>query len=828
MAPDDSTWNAAARAEDLAQRCAKAQATKAGWQACCPAHDDRSPSLSITAQGDTVLLHCHAGCEPAAVLAALGLEMAALFPPRPPRLPPPPRRRFQAPSPPPTTDDAPAPPAASPPPPGPPRVIATYDYEAANAQLLYQVQRWEPGRHGQDKSFTQRRPHPTRAQAWINNMTGVQKVLFNLPAVRRAVQAAEVIYLPEGEKDVLNLIAQGLTATTNAGGAAPWEPQYTETLRGAHVVLLQDNDASGRRHTARVTQALHGVAASLRVLLLPGLPPKGDVSDWLAAGGTRAQLEALVAAPPLWEPPAAEAAAGETDDRPVIPITPHLPALIDALQAVLRAQEPPWLYVHADRLCVLRRHQGGQAPGSPPGVGGLYLADLTRPHLTELASGLARWEKYDQRQRAWRHALPSDKALEGFLARGQWPFPELSGLLTAPTLRPDGSVLDTPGYDAATGLYYDPQGVTFPPLPAQPDIVDARSAIEQLREVFVDFLYPDPAYFATVLAAVLSLACRHAIRGNVPLFGVTATTRASGKGLLVDAVALIGTGRRAPKWTQTRDEEEERKQLLALALEGEQIVCIDNCAYPLGSPGLDLVLTAGMAKGRVLGQTATTTAALHAVFFATGNNLQYRGDLGRRVVPIRLDPQMEKPEERAGFRHPQLLAWVAQERPRLLVAALTVLRAYFTAGCQAQGLTPYGSFEAWSDTVRSALVWAGEPDPAHGRAGLDEEADPQYEALGQLLTAWEACYQRTPQTLTKAAQDATLMTQDKLTPLGPWHDLREALGALDPRFDGTRLNMRAMGQTIKALAGRIVGGKRLVKAGSYAHRTLWKIETSHK
>lgn len=325
-------------------------------------------------------------------------------------------------------------------------------------------------------------------------------------------------------------------------------------------------------------------------------------------------------------------------------------------------------------------------------------------------------------------------------------------------------------------------------------------------------------------ASAVCAAWRHAIVGNVPLFGVTATTRASGKGLLVDAIALLGTGRRAPKWTQTRDEEEERKQLLALALEGDPVVCIDNCAYPLGSPGLDLVLTAGLAKGRVLGKTQTTTVALAALFFATGNNLQYRGDLARRVVPIRLDPQMEKPEERAGFRHPNLLPWVAQERPRLLVAALTVLRAYVVAGCPPPGLTPYGSFEAWSDTVRSALVWAGAPDPTHGRSGLETDADPQYEALGQLLTAWEACYQQRPQMLTQAVQDAIWLTQEKATPLGPWQALREALGALDPRYDGQRLNTRAIGHALKALTGRIVEGKRLVKAGVSHKAIVWKLE----
>ena len=331
-----------------------------------------------------------------------------------------------------------------------------------------------------------------------------------------------------------------------------------------------------------------------------------------------------------------------------------------------------------------------------------------------------------------------------------------------------------------------------------------------------------------MLAAVLSLACRHAIRGNVPLFGITATTRASGKGLLVDAIALIGTGRRVPKWTQTRDEEEERKQFLALALSGAPVCCIDNCQHPLGSVPFDQVLTAGVTGGRLLGGLASTEVPVTAVFFATGNNLQYTSDMTRRVVPIRLDPQMERPEERDGFLHPELLDWLAPERPRLLIAALTVLQAYSAAGRPPQGLTPYGSFEAWSATVRSALVWAGEPDPTHGRAALEGEADAQYETLAHLLTAWHACYGTTAMTLNTVVQDIGLRAVQATAhgqPTTAWHDLQEALGALDRRYDGKRLDTRVISEGFKRFTGRIVDGKRLKNHGkAKAGKTAWGVE----
>src|SRR5215813_1272359 len=99
------------------------------------------------------------------------------------------------------------------------------------------------------------------------------------------------------------------------------------------------------------------------------------------------------------------------------------------------------------------------------------------------------------------------------------------------------------------------------------------------------------------------------------------------------------------------------------------------------------------------------------VWLASGNNMQFQGDVARRVVPIALDPKMERPEERTDFKHNPLLPWVEQERPRLTIAALTILKAYFTASCPAQDIAPLGSFEAWSNLVRQALIWADEADP---------------------------------------------------------------------------------------------------------------------
>jgi putative DNA primase/helicase len=772
MALDDST-SAAVRAEDLAQRCAQARQTADGhWQACCPAHDDRSPSLSITATHDRVLLHCHAGCTPAEVVAALGVELRDLFvsppparptrPPRPARLQPPPAAPLPA-----------------------PQLTALYDYVDARGQLLYQVLRFEPGFDGRPKDFRQRRPNGRGG--WLKNLKGVSRVLYHLPEVLAAVAAGQTIYVPEGEKDADQLRALGLIATTNAGGAAKWAPQYSETLRGAHVVLLQDNDPAGQQHTAQLTRALHGVAARLQVVAFPELPAHGDVSDWLALGHTTTELAARVAATPPWEPPAAAPAQEpglRTDTRPVIPITPDIAAVVDATEAALLAQpDGPRLFQQAQRLCIITR---GSLPPPwlhrPPDLP--TIREASAAHLAELAARAACWTKYDKRARAWEPALPPRWALEALQGRPAWPFPPLEGIIHSPTLRPDGSVLDQPGYDAATGLYLVHSGPAFPPLPRHPTIDAARLALQQLQEVVINFPFDQPYHKAAWVSAVLSLVCRPAIRGPIPLHGITATTRASGKSLLADAVAILGTGQPAARWSQVQDEDEERKRHLALALDGDALVCLDNVTTPLGSAPLALALTATVIRDRVLGATATTSAPIRAVFLATGNNLQCVGDVARRVVPIVLDPKLERPEERGGFLHNPLPPWVQQERPRLVVAALILVKAFFVAGCPAQGLTPFGSFEAWSDLIRQALVWAGVEDPCEGRKAIEATSNPEFEDLAVLLAAWETCYGSTEVTLRTVVEETTMKMQHvgPDTTRNPWNDLYEALGSCDTRF----------------------------------------------
>lgn len=178
----------------------------------------------------------------------------------------------------------------------PRKIVAEYDYVDENGERLFQVVRLDP------KDFRQRRPDPTAVDGWTWKVKGVRQVPYRLPELVEAISEDRVVLVVEGEKDVDNLAKWGIPATCNAGGAGKWHSDLVEHFRGADVVMLPDNDEAGHKHAAVVGAALREVAKSVRALDLPGLQPKGDVSDWIADGGTPERLYQLLERALEWTP----------------------------------------------------------------------------------------------------------------------------------------------------------------------------------------------------------------------------------------------------------------------------------------------------------------------------------------------------------------------------------------------------------------------------------------------------------------------------------------------------------------------------------------------
>lgn len=263
-------------AETFGDRIDRAHRSGDGYVGCCPAHDDQRESLSWADGERGLVVTCHAGCSVNAITQALGLRVADLF-----RDAARPSRNGHAPR---------------------GRIVATYDYADERGELLYQVVRFEP------KDFRHRRPDGRGGWTW--NLNGARRVLYRLSELAEA----RTVHVVEGERDADALAALGLAATTNAGGAGKWSDDYTGTLVALGiemVVILPDHDDAGDRHARDVARSCLAAGLAVKVLRLPGLPPKGDVSDYLAAGHSREELEALVSeSRPVTAADVADAGAG--------------------------------------------------------------------------------------------------------------------------------------------------------------------------------------------------------------------------------------------------------------------------------------------------------------------------------------------------------------------------------------------------------------------------------------------------------------------------------------------------------------------------------------
>src|SRR5262249_36946577 len=258
-------------------------------------------------------------------------------------------------------------------------------------------------------------------------------------------------------------------------------------------------------------------------------------------------------------------------------------------------------------------------------------------------------------------------------SRRQYDNPALEGIVESPVLRPDGSLPSSAGYDAETGLYLLPSVDVS--VPANPTQEDARRARDTILEVVSDFPFAKQEHEDAWLAAVLTPLARAAMRGPAPLFLIDANVAGAGKTKLCDVASIINSGRTMARSAYVHDDSEMRKRVTTIAVAGDATILFDNIRGKLGCPSIDAALTATHWRDRKLATNETIDAALNTTFYATGNNIELVGDTVRRVLHVRLDSNLERPEERTGFKYPDLLGHVRAHRAELLSAALTILRA---------------------------------------------------------------------------------------------------------------------------------------------------------
>lgn len=462
--------------------------------------------------------------------------------------------------------------------------------------------------------------------------------------------------------------------------------------------------------------------------------------------------------------PSTHQADAKEDRKPTIRMEPGLlPNIVTAAEkALLRAGVK--IYQRGESLVRPARLDDDEDGPVRRKEGSLVLLTVQAAHLLERLAGVATWAKPVKRRNkesSWDIADPKPVYAYTLLARaGEWKFPVLRGLLTAPTLDRDGRIIETAGYDRKSQLLLD-LDIEFPPVPQNPTKADAVAALKKVEHLLRGF--PFPSYNAkreadgsqltlldvapskevdsskdlplsVALSAFLTVAIRGVLRAT-PLLTFDAPAARTGKSLLVELIGIVLTGTSPPAMSQGKSPEEDEKRLATVLSCGDPIVFLDNCEHPIQGDFLCSMLTQEVVQARILGLSERRILPANVTVFATGNNLSYAGDVCSRTVPCRLDAQMERPETRE-FDF-DVKEEARANRADLLVALLTALRAYSVAG-RPEKLTPMGGFEDWA-WVRGTLMWCGYADPADARESVVAE-DPEREGLVAVMDLWESVF----------------------------------------------------------------------------------------
>lgn len=435
-------------------------------------------------------------------------------------------------------------------------------------------------------------------------------------------------------------------------------------------------------------------------------------------------------------------------------------------------------------------------------------ARIDAAYLRDQLGRHAQWKKFLKSKEVWIPTDPPHEVGLTIIARsGEWKFSPVVGVISCPTLRPDGSVLMKPGYDPATRLFLG-AGVHIEALRSAPTKSDAQAALKFLSELLIDFPFTNSAGRAVALSGLITPVVRGAFH-VAPMHVSRAPTPGSGKSFLWDVAAGIALGTRMPVLSAGRDAAELEKRIHAALLGGGACFSLDNVNGSLGGDALCQAIERPTIDVRPLGGSDLVRIESRATIFASGNNLSIAGDMVRRALVCSLDAAMERPELRAFNGNP--LAKVLSSRSRYVAACLTITRAYLLAG-RPDRLSPLASFEGWSDCVRSALVWLGEADPVTTMEQARED-DPVLQNLSAVIGAFEdlgAISKETGVTAAEAIQQS----------IGR-EDLREALSAV-AGVRGGLIDARRLGHWLRRHKGRVVGRWRIDgQADDHGHSVKW-------
>jgi hypothetical protein len=453
-------------------------------------------------------------------------------------------------------------------------------------------------------------------------------------------------------------------------------------------------------------------------------------------------------------------------------------------------------------------------------------------NLSRLEDQVARhaveFQRYNKTANKWLRIDPPTDIITALLHRGDWEFQSVVGITNTPTLRRDGSLLDTPGYDRVTKLWYKPvPGFTLPPISDSPtkeeaidefpftdgDVQRTEADINKNAEV-------GRLSRTVVLAGMMTPVLRGAFK-VAPIFLFRKPEAGTGGSYLVDLISTLATGRTAPPLKVSDDRNELQKELSAAASEASPILNLNNISFNLRSSDLAQMVTEGTLKIRPFGKNDETRLCDCGAMttFVNGNNIVVVGELVRRTLTARLDAKSEYPERRT-FRH-RPVDEVAADRGKYLAAVFTIFRAYAAAGKPDVKAEPLAGFEEWSEIIRHPLMWLGMPDPVESMKDariLDPERGEltdRIKALVAVFVAGEPGDEFTAADINRKSVEMIESMYGKPTPRYP--DLLAAFSMTSGR--AIPMNAKAIGIQLVADLGRMIDGYSLalVKKSDHGH-----------
>lgn len=419
------------------------------------------------------------------------------------------------------------------------------------------------------------------------------------------------------------------------------------------------------------------------------------------------------------------------DGRPEIDATigDLMEASSEAQRALEHANRPPRYFSHGGELVRVEHDDDGRPFTRPLGVHHL------RHHLARAA------HYFRATQDGKVDARPPQDVVQDLLASPDRMWPTLRRIVSVPVFAADGTLCQTPGYNAPARAWYDPQGLTVKPVTEEPDQVEVAAAAELLAEVVTDFPFVEDADRAHAIAITLQPFARDLIAGPTPLYLIEKPEPGTGATLLAHVTMHASLGRAPKTFTEATNEEEWRKRLTSALREAPDAILIENLHGKLGAASLAAILTIDEWGDRLLGVSEMVRLPVRCVWIATANNPRLSTEMIRRSVRIRMDSGREQPwlREPASFRHPDLRGWVDEHRADLVAACLTIVRGWIVAG-RPGGSATLGMFESWARTMSGILEFAGIGGFLENTADFYASMAEDDQAFGEFVDAWFAAH----------------------------------------------------------------------------------------